>query len=122
MFSGFFMRVFIYGRQKLSAMGRQDKIRACYQHCCLLHEGNKEMTNQSVRERFEIDKKNFPIASRIINDTLASGLIKVADPENISRKFASYVPYYAYSQFYSLPYFDFQFPIRAPKFPTITAF
>jgi predicted HTH transcriptional regulator len=91
----YFTRVFIYGRQKLSAMGRQDKIRACYQHCCLLHEGNKEMTNQSVRERFEIDKKNFPIASRIINDTLASGLIKVADPENISRKFASYIPYYA---------------------------
>jgi len=91
----FFTRVFIYGAQKLSAMGKQDKIRACYQHCCLLHEGNKEMTNQSVRERFEIDKKNFPIASRIINDTFAAGLIKTADPENVSRKFASYIPYYA---------------------------
>jgi predicted HTH transcriptional regulator len=91
----YFTRVFIYGRQKLSAMGKQDKIRACYQHCCLLHENNKEMTNQSVRERFEIDKNNYPIASRIINDTLAAGLIKIADPENVSRKFASYVPYYA---------------------------
>ena len=91
----FFTRVFIYGAQKLSAMDKQDKIRACYQHCCLLHESNKEMTNQSVRERFEIDKKNFPIASRIINDTFAAGLIKTADPENVSRKFASYIPYYA---------------------------
>jgi hypothetical protein len=53
------------------------------------------MTNQSVRERFEIDKNNYPIASRIINDTLTVGLIKIADPENVSRKFASYVPYYA---------------------------
>jgi len=91
----FFTRVFIYGAQKLSAMNKQDKIRACYQHCCLLHEDNREMTNQSVRERFEIDKNNYPMASRIINDTLAVGLIKIADPENVSRKFASYTPYYA---------------------------
>jgi predicted HTH transcriptional regulator len=91
----FFTRVFIYGAQKLSAMGKQDKIRACYQHCCLLHEDNKEMTNQSLRERFEIGKKNYPVASRIINDTLAAGLIKIADPENVSRKLTSYIPYYA---------------------------
>lgn len=90
-----FTRVFIYGRQKLSAMNKQDKIRACYQHCCLLFEHNREMTNQSVRERFEIDKRNFSIASRIINDTLEAGLIKMAEPESTSRKFASYVPYYA---------------------------
>jgi len=91
----FFTRVFIYGAQKLSAMSKQDKIRACYQHCCILHENNKEMTNQSVRERFEIDKKNYSIASRIIGDTVAAGLIKVAIPENESRKLASYIPYYA---------------------------
>jgi predicted HTH transcriptional regulator len=91
----YFTRVFIYGRQKLSAMGKEDKIRACYQHCCLLFENNMEMTNQSVRERFEIDKKNFSIASRIINDTLEAGLIKTANPENASRKFASYIPHYA---------------------------
>jgi predicted HTH transcriptional regulator len=91
----YFTRVFVYGAQKLSTMGKQDKIRACYQHCCLLHENNKEMTNQSVRERFEIDKKNYSTASRIIADTVAVGLVKVATPENESRKFASYVPYYA---------------------------
>jgi predicted HTH transcriptional regulator len=91
----FFTRVFIYGAQKLSAMGKQDKIRACYQHCCLLYEVNQEMTNQSVRERFEIEKKNYSIASRIIADTVAAGLVKAATPENESRKLASYIPYYA---------------------------
>ncbi|MDR2805475.1 MAG: putative DNA binding domain-containing protein [Dysgonamonadaceae bacterium] len=91
----FFTRVFIYGAQKLSAMSKQDKIRACYQHCCLLYEVNMEMTNQSVRKRFEIDKNNFPIASRIITDTIASGLIKMANPESQSRKYASYIPHYA---------------------------
>ncbi|MDR1092425.1 MAG: hypothetical protein LBL79_15260 [Prevotella sp.] len=76
-------------------MSRQDKIRACYQHCCLLHEDNKVMTNQSVRERFEIDKKNYSSASRIIADSVAAGLIKAAMPENESRKLASYLPFYA---------------------------
>ena len=91
----FYTRVFIYGAQKLSAMSKQDKIRACYQHCCLLYEDNKETTNQSIRERFEIDKKNYSIASRIISDTVAAGLVKAATPDNESRKLASYVPYYA---------------------------
>jgi len=90
-----FTRVFVYAPQKLSAMSKQDKIRACYQHCCLLYEDNKEMTNQTVRERFEIDKNSYPIASRIINDTLSASLIKIADPQNSSRKFASYIPFYA---------------------------
>jgi predicted HTH transcriptional regulator len=90
-----FTRVFIYAPQKLSTMHKVDKIRACYQHCCLLYERNKAMTNQSVRERFEIEKKNYPAASRIISDTLEAGLIKVANPENESRKWVSYIPNYA---------------------------
>jgi hypothetical protein len=53
------------------------------------------MSNQSVRERFEIDKKNYSIASRIIADTVAAGLVKVAMPKNESRKLASYIPFYA---------------------------
>jgi predicted HTH transcriptional regulator len=90
-----FTRVFIYAPQKLSAMSKADKIRACYQHCCLLNERNEVMTNQSVRERFEIEKQNYSTASRIISDTLEVGLIKVANPENESRKWASYIPNYA---------------------------
>ena len=91
----FYTRVIIYGAQKLSAMSKQDKIRACYQHCCLLYEDNKETTNQSIRERFEIDKKNYSIASRIISDTITAGFVKAATPENESRKLASYIPFYA---------------------------
>jgi hypothetical protein len=48
-----------------------------------------------VRERFEIDKKNYSIALRIIADTVSAGLVKVATPENESRKLASYIPFYA---------------------------
>ena len=53
------------------------------------------MTNQTLRDRFEIEDRNYPIASRIIRDTIDEGLIKAEDEENKSRKFASYVPYWA---------------------------
>ena len=53
------------------------------------------MTNQSLRKRFKIEDKNYSIASRIIRDTLEEGTIKEDDPENKSRKYASYIPIWA---------------------------
>ena len=50
---------------------------------------------QKIAEGFEIDKNNFPMASRIITDTIAAGLIKIANPDSQSRKYASYIPHYA---------------------------
>jgi len=76
-------------------MTKEEKIRACYQHACLLHESNQTITNQSVRERFEINKNNSSVASRIISDTLEAGFIKLSDADIVSRKYATYVPYYA---------------------------
>jgi predicted HTH transcriptional regulator len=52
------------------------------------------MTNQSLRERFAIDEKNYPMASRIISDSIDSGLIKDYDPESKSKKYAKYVPFW----------------------------
>lgn len=76
-------------------MSKTEKIRACYQHACLLFEDRKDLNNQSVRERFGIDKNNSSVASRIISDTFETGLIKLSDPEITSRKYATYIPYYA---------------------------
>ena len=42
----------------------------------------KQMTNQSLRERLSIGKNNSAGASRIINDTIDAGLIKIADEHN----------------------------------------
>ena len=50
--------------------------------------------NQSVRERFGIDKNNSAVASRIIADTVDAGLIILSNENNTSKKFASYIPYY----------------------------
>jgi len=55
----------------------------------------EEMTNQSLRSCFDIDDKNYAIASRIIKATIAEGLIKDYAPDNSSKKYASYLPYWA---------------------------
>ena len=87
--------VILYSFQKLNEMQRNDKVRACYQHCCLKYVSNQKMTNQSLRERFKIDARNSATASRIIADTMGENLIKYDDPENVSRKYAKYIPYWA---------------------------
>lgn len=88
-------RVILFGHQAFSAMDKKEKIRACYQHCCLLYVSNKLMTNSTLRERFNIAEADYPVASRIIRDTIAVGLLKPEDPNSKSRKHARYVPFWA---------------------------
>jgi ATP-dependent DNA helicase RecG len=85
----------IFAHQDLNQMDRGDKIRACYQHCCLMYVTNQTMTNQSLRERFKIEEQNAAAASRIIKETLSEGLIQPEDPNSKSRKFVTYIPYWA---------------------------
>lgn len=85
----------MYSYRTLNDLDKKEKIRACYQHACLKYVSNEKMTNQSLRERFKIDAKNYSIASRIIRDALEENVIKEVDPSNKSRKYASYVPFWA---------------------------
>lgn len=87
--------VCMYSYKNLNDTDKNDKIRACYQHACLKYVSNEKMTNQSLRERFGIDDKNYSTASRIIKDTIEANLIKEDDPENKSRKYACYIPFWA---------------------------
>ncbi len=80
----------LLGPRKFSEMDRQDRIRACYQHACLWHVSGKQMTNASLRQRLKIDEKNYPMASRIIRDTVDADLIRQAGERG-----ARYVPFWA---------------------------
>lgn len=88
-------RVFLFAHRELAKMDKKDKVRACYLHCCLLCVSNKVMTNTTIRERFKIPETDYPVASRIIRDTIKAGLIKLEDPTSKSRKHAKYVPFWA---------------------------
>lgn len=75
-------------------MTRVEKVQACYQHACLLYEKGVELTNQSLRERLGMPKNNSAGASRIITDTVESGLIHLSYKAPDSKKYSSYIPYY----------------------------
>jgi predicted HTH transcriptional regulator len=90
-----YTRIIIFAPVPLAKMDIDDRIRACYQHCCLHYVNNQIVNNQSVRKRFNIPKNNHPMASRIIAETVEAGLIKSANPESQSKKFANYIPFWA---------------------------
>ncbi|MFW5793849.1 MAG: RNA-binding domain-containing protein [Bacteroidota bacterium] len=88
-------RIYMYSYKPLTKLDKQEKIRACYQHACLKYVSNEKMTNKSLRKRFEIKDQNYSTASRIIRDAIDDKMIKEVDPDNKSRKYASYIPYWA---------------------------
>ncbi|AMO20305.1 RNA-binding domain-containing protein [Flavobacterium columnare] len=88
-------RITLYSYKTLNDLDKKEKIRACYQHSCLKWVSNEKMTNQSLRERFQIEDQNAATVSRIIKDTFLAGLIKEDDPENKSRKHTKYIPFWA---------------------------
>lgn len=90
-----FTRVYLYAPRELREMDKQDKIRATYQHCCLKYVFDEFMTNQSLRERFKIEKKNYPMVSKIMKDALTSGMIKEFDTENKAKRYTKYIPFWA---------------------------
>ena len=90
----YYTKVVIYPKKAYAEMTKEDRIRACYQHCCLKYMDNEKMTNQSFRERMGIEEKNYSIISRIIKETINVGLIKGYAPENIVKKAVSYIPYW----------------------------
>lgn len=90
-----YTRIIIFAPVPLTRMDSDDRIRACYQHCCLHYVNNQIVNNQSVRKRFNISKNNHPMASRIIAETVEAGFIKSANPDSQSKKYANYIPYWA---------------------------
>jgi predicted HTH transcriptional regulator len=90
-----FTRVTMFAPKSMRQMNREDKIRACYQHCCLQYVTGEKMTNETLRKRLNITQENYSIASRIIADTIAEGYIKSHNETNTSKKYAKYVPNWA---------------------------
>lgn len=85
----------LLGPRDFSKMDRTERIRACYQHACLWFVSGKRMTNASLRQRLGIKDSNYPVASRVIRDTVEVGWIKPHSGGSESKKDASYVPFWA---------------------------
>ena len=69
-------KVTLFAYKDFKDMTMDDRVRACFQHCVLMHVQNRQMTNASLRDRLKIKDSNHPAATAIINETMKQGFIK----------------------------------------------
>lgn len=87
-------RSVLFGHKPFSEMDKEDRIRACYLHCCLRYVNREPTNNSSLRERFGIEQRNQAQVSRGIRDTIAAGQIRPYDPD-AGTKAMRYIPAWA---------------------------
>jgi len=87
--------VVLAGPKPFDDMGRDERIRACYQHAGLKRVTNDYMTNQSLRERFKLPDSKGATVSQVIAATVEAGLIKADESVGASLKLRRYLPYWA---------------------------
>jgi ATP-dependent DNA helicase RecG len=86
-------RTVLFGHKAFAEMDKEDRIRACYQHCCLRYVNREHTNNASLRERFGIEGKNSAMVSRVIKDAVNAGVVKPYDAE-AGTKAMRYVPHW----------------------------
>jgi ATP-dependent DNA helicase RecG len=85
----------LFAHRAFVEMSKADRVRACYQHCCLRYVSNQRMSNQSLRERFGLGESKAATASQVIAATRDAGLIQADDSESSSTRYARYLPFWA---------------------------
>ena len=85
----------LFAHQDFVIMSKPDRIRACYQHCCLMYVSNQRMSNQSLRERFGLPEAKAATVSLVIGAAKEAGLVKADESETASTRYARYLPFWA---------------------------
>ena len=91
---GTFTKVVLFSKMPFDTMTKDDRMRTCYMRACLASVNYEAISNQDIRQLFDIPSDDKYKASRIIKDTLTAGLIKPVDP-NTAPRYMRYVPYWA---------------------------
>src|SRR4051812_37305451 len=68
--------VLIQGPRAFEDMDRDERVRACYQHCVLKWVMAERMTNLSLRERFHLPESKSAIVSQVISAAIEANSIK----------------------------------------------
>ncbi len=88
-------KVTLHTPRSFAKMSVNERLEACYQHAVLKYFSDSVMTNTSLRERLKMPEKQRSMVSVLIQEAVDKRLIKPANPDNKSRKFAEYIPYWA---------------------------
>ena len=86
--------VILAGYKALKNLAPDERSHAVYQHCCLRYVNSQTTSNESVRERFKIEKQNAATASRLLAEAVATTKIRPVDA-SAANKLMRYVPYWA---------------------------
>ena len=86
-------KVILSAHKEYKKMEPEERIRACYFHCCLKYVNREVMNNTSLRDRFKMDTSSSAMASRVIKQTIDAGLIRLYDPK-ANRKTWRYIPFW----------------------------
>lgn len=86
--------VTIFMNKPFNQLTADDRVRACYQHACLMYEAGDPMSNGSLRVRLGLGEKQYPQVSNVIGDAIAAGRIRPLN-EGQANRIARYVPYWA---------------------------
>lgn len=91
-----YLTVTLFSYKDVKEMSREERVRACFQHACLLRVTNTVMTNATLRARFKLgdSASDSVFVSSIIGDTLKAGFIKPVDSLQAKRS-SKYLPYWA---------------------------
>jgi len=87
--------VVVMGPRPFTEMSREDRIRACFQHCALQWVLRQSMTNQTLRDRFGLSEGQSGLTSQIISQTMEAKLVKLDQSVGSSKKYRRYIPFWA---------------------------
>lgn len=85
----------LFAHKEFAEMSRSDRVRACYQHCCLQYVSNRKMSNQTLRERFRLAEAKVAMVSQVITAAREVGLVKLDESGSTSNRYARYLPFWA---------------------------
>jgi len=88
-------KVTMFAPKKYADMTNEERIEACYQHSIIEYYGSCGFNNTSLRKRFGMHDKQAAQISLLIKEAIEAGRIKAKDPDNVSKKFSIYTPYWA---------------------------
>jgi ATP-dependent DNA helicase RecG len=77
--------VTLFGPKDFDDMDREERIRACYQHCALKFVMAERMTNQSLRERFNLPESKAASVSQVIALAIQSEMITGRESWSLSK-------------------------------------
>jgi len=88
-------KTILHSPKRFQQMLPEERLNACYQHCCLRYVSGQPMTNASFRKRMGLKDTQYTLAWRVIDAAMDRKLIKPRDAKSQSRKYAAYVPVWA---------------------------